>query len=111
MNKFNLTNEIFGLRLCIVLTAVVLCFGMACNSNRPEDQYVSIPESDIKVEDVVQDPGRYIGKQVTVAGKIEEMFGEQAFMIHGEKMVDGLLALGTDPFPEAQNENLIITYA
>jgi hypothetical protein len=104
MDKIYLQRKFFGIRFGIALALLVCSALVSCDSNRPEDPYISVADKGVTVEDVVLDADEYVGKQVTIAGTIKETFGEQAFVINGEKLVDGLLAVGADPYPNEPNE-------
>lgn len=93
-------KRISGLITVLVFVSVFA----ACDSNRPKDPYISVPDKGVTVENVVIKPDAYIDKQVTVAGTIKETFGERAFMIRGEKLVDELLVVGADPYPNLSNQ-------
>lgn len=102
-------NENIGtlkrITVSIALAAALICFPLfACDGNRPKDPYVSVPDTGVTVEDVVLNPQEYMGRQVTIAGTIKKTFGEQAFLLHGEKLVDELIAVGADPYPDERND-------
>jgi hypothetical protein len=91
----------------LILLFTLLATTLSCSSaeNRPlEERYVSVPDAGVTIENVVLNPDAYIGRQVTIAGTIKETYGEKAFLLHGEKLVNELLAVGADPFPEKPND-------
>ena len=53
------------------------------------------------IEEIAEDPARYIGRRVTVSGEIDDLLGPRAFTIGGEGWFDGdeLLVVSAGPIP------------
>jgi hypothetical protein len=107
MKKLRASGKFSRFSIGVLLAALAGFALAACGGgNRPNDPYVSVPDAGVTVEDIVFDPEKYVGKRVTVAATVKGTFGERAFLLHGEKLVDELLAVGADPYPEMDNDKM-----
>lgn len=54
----------------------------------------------ITAKQIIENPGAYVGKTVTVTGQVEEIFGPRAFNMDSGLSVGELLVIGREPFPQ-----------
>lgn len=107
MSEIKATFEFLKNRVGAAFLLAAVGIFAACGGNRASDPYISVPDKGVTVEDVALKPDEYVGKKVTVAGTVKDTFGERAFLLHGEKLVDELLAVGADPYPDLQTTKWI----
>ena len=79
--------------LALVVVLVLLAFFTSCGKDSPA------PGADVTAGAIIQNPGAYLGKTVTVSGEVEKIFGPRAFNMDSGVNVGELLVLGAEPFP------------
>ncbi len=57
----------------------------------------------ITAKQVIENPGAYVGKTVTVSGDVEEIHSPRAFNMDSGLSVGELLVVGREPFPQVSN--------
>ena len=54
----------------------------------------------MRAGDIIERPGTYVGRSLTVSGKVEDLHGSRAFTIDSGMQDGDLLVLSADPLPQ-----------
>ena len=88
----------------IILIPVLL--GVSCNTTEERVEEVG----GVSAQQVIENPGAYVGKTVTVSGDVEEIWGPRAFNMDSSMSIGELLVIGREPFPQVTVNNADTAY-
>lgn len=64
----------------------------------------------VTARQVIENPGAYVGKTVTVSGDVEEIWGPSAFNMDSGVSLGELLVVGREPFPNVPDKGANTAY-
>ena len=92
-----------------LLVTTTFLFSSACSDSASER---ADKVGGVTARQVIENPGAYVGKTVTVSGDVEEIHGPRAFNMDSGLSAGELLVIGREPFPqvtEAGNRAYVIS--
>ena len=78
----------------ILLLVLMFLPLLSCSGDKPA------PGADVTAGKIIENPGDYVGKTVTVSGDVENVYGPRAFAMDSGVQAGELLVLGAEPFPQ-----------
>ena len=92
--------------LATVTLSLFVFFIASCNTAEERVEKVG----GVTAQQVIENPGAYVGKTVTVSGDVEEIWGPRAFNMDSGASVGELLVVGREPFPQVKVNNADTAY-
>lgn len=103
------SRGILRLRLVRVTLCVAAGALAACGDDDSAGREQGVTLSDLSDRQFLDDPGRFLGKQVTVSGEVSEVVSPRAFRVGGEGAAEGIgllvFASGNQP---TVNDNMVV---